>query len=290
MAKLREIRKRIKSVRNTKQITKTMEMVSTAKLKRAMDRVKAAQPYSAEVEALLKSCARAAAGGGVHPLTRSGAEGAPEGVLLLTANRGLCGGFNTNVIKKARVLMEEHRKAGRAVALSVSGKKGLSFCKFQGIAVSHRYTQFEEKPRFSDVRTVAQELAADFAAGRIRSLTLVFTAFRSAGDQKPAAMPVLPVPLTASAAAEPKGLPPLSSPAPAEMLERLVPEWLELMLYRAFVESAACEQAARRLAMKSATDNADEMIKNLSREGNRARQSQITQEIAEIVSGAEAIS
>ena len=286
MAKLREIRKRIKSVRNTKQITKTMEMVSTAKLKRAMDRVKAAQPYAAEVKAMLQSCARAAAGGAVHPLTRAGADGAPEGFLLLTANRGLCGGFNTNVIKKARTLMQ-----GKPVSLSVSGKKGLGFCRFQGIEVTHRYTQFEEKPRFSEIREVARDLASDFLEGRIRSLTLVYTAFKSAGDQRPAALQVLPVPLkAASEAAEPKGLPPLSSPSPKEMLDRLVPEWLELMLYRAFVESAACEQAARRVAMKSATDNADEMIKALSGQGNRARQSQITQEISEIVGGAEAVS
>ncbi len=285
MAKLREIRKRIKSVRNTKQITKTMEMVSTAKLKRAMDRVKAAQPYAVEVEALLRSCARAAAGGASHPLARPGKEGAPEGILLLTANRGLCGGFNTNVIKKARAQME-----GKSVSLSVSGKKGLGFCRFQGIEVHRRYTQFEEKPRFSEIREVARDLASDFTQGRIRSLTLVYTAFRSAGDQRPAALQVLPVPLASVATSEPKGLPPLSSPSPKEMLDRLVPEWLELVLYRAFVESAACEQAARRVAMKSATDNADEMIKALTSQGNRARQSQITQEISEIVGGAEAVS
>lgn len=282
MAKARELRNRIRSVRNTKKITKTMEMVATAKFKRAMDRVIAARPYAAEVEKLLGACAAAAPEAAArHALVRSGSERASEGILLVTANRGLCGAFNTNAIKAARARM------GAGAALSVAGKKGIAFFRFLGVQLSRRYTQFDEKPRFEDVRQVAADFCGDFAAGRIRSLHLVHTAYRSAADQRPVVAQVLPVPVPA--AAEGAGMPPLSSPAPAELFGRLVPLWIELRLYRAFVESAACEQSARRAAMKAATDNADEMIKNLTRDSNRARQSQITQEIAEIVGGAAAV-
>ncbi len=291
MAKVRELRKRIKSVRNTKKITKTMEMVATAKFKRALDRVKAAQPYAAEVTALLASCAAAASReAAAHPLVRAGAEGAPDGVLVLTANRGLCGGFNSNMIKRGRAILEEIRAAGVRPALSVVGKKGIGIFKFEGVPIERRYTRFEDKPGFAEARDVARDFSEDFAAGRIRSLRIVHTSFRSAGEQRPVVVPVLPVPLASFAGSGPRaGMPPLTSPAPGALLARLVPLWLSLQFYRALVESAACEQVARRVAMKAATDNADEMIKSLNRDANRARQSQITQEIAEIVGGAEAI-
>ena len=285
MAKLREIRKRIKSVRNTRQITKTMEMVATAKFKRALDRVKAATPYSTEIENLLKASATAApAAAAAHPLVRAGKEGAPEGVLLFTANRGLCGAFNTNVIKRARAACDS---AQGGFALSVAGKKGITFFRFQGVELARKYTQFDDKPRFAQAQETARDFVADFTEGRIRSLSLVYTSFKSAGEQKPVLVPVLPVPL--GSAAEGTGIPPLTDPAPAVLLERLVPLWLELQFYRALAESTACEQVARRVAMKSATDNADEMVKGLTMEANRSRQAQITQEIAEIVGGAEAI-
>ena len=291
MAKVRELRKRIKSVRNTKKITKTMEMVATAKFKRALDRVKAAKPYAAEVSALLASCATAASlEAAAHPLVRAGAEGAPDGVLIFTANRGLCGGFNSNMIKRGRALLEEVRASLGRSALSVVGKKGIGIFRFEGVPIARRYTQFEDKPGFAEARAVSRDFIEDFRTGRIRSLRLAYTSFRSAGEQKPVVVPVLPVPIDSlPGAGTGKGMPPLTSPAPGGLLERLVPLWLSLQFYRALVESAACEQVARRVAMKAATDNADEMIKSLSRDANRARQSQITQEIAEIVGGTEAI-
>ena len=260
-------------------------MVATAKFKRALDRVKAATPYSTEIENLLKASATAApAAAAAHPLVRAGREGAPEGILLFTANRGLCGAFNTNVIKRAR---SAHDEAKGGCALSVAGKKGIAFFRFQGIELSRRYTQFDDKPRFAQAQEAAREFASDFREGRIRSLSLIYTSFKSAGEQKPVLVHVLPVPL--GAVSEGAGVPPLTDPAPAGLLERLIPLWLELQLYRALVESTACEQVARRVAMKSATDNADEMIKGLTMSANRSRQAQITQEIAEIVGGAESI-
>jgi F-type H+-transporting ATPase subunit gamma len=290
MAKVRELRKRIKSVRNTKKITKTMEMVATAKFKRALDRVKAARPYAAEVSALLASCATAASLEATHPLVRAGMEGAPDGVLVFTANRGLCGGFNSNMIKRGRALLEEVRGSGCRSALSVVGKKGIGIFRFEGVPILRRYTRFDDKPSFAEAREVARDFSEDFRAGKIRSLRLVYTSFKSAGEQKPIVVPVLPVPLAHwDGAGTGKGMPPLTSPEPGALLERLLPLWLSLQCYRALVESAACEQVARRVAMKAATDNADEMIKSLSRDANRARQSQITQEIAEIVGGTEAI-
>lgn len=291
MAKLRELRKRIKSVRSTKKITKTMEMVATAKFKRAMDRVKAAKPYAAEIQTLLKACATAASReAGAHPLVKGGDASAPQGVLVFTANRGLCGGFNGNVLKRVRAVLNELKVAGTPSRLSAIGKKGIGVFRFEKVEVDRKYTHFDDRPSFAQAQALAADFVKDFREGRIRGLTLVYTSFKSAGDQKPVVETALPVPLPVGEGVQAvKGLPPLTSPAPGVLLDRLVPLWLSLQFYRALVESAACEQVARRMAMKAATDNADEMVKGLTREANKARQSQITQEIAEIVGGAEAI-
>jgi F-type H+-transporting ATPase subunit gamma len=261
-----------------------MEMVATSKLKRATDRVYAARPYGQALEEIVRS---------LHdpelasrfPLLRDPAEPKRVAVLLLTANRGLAGAFNVNLIRKARDLLVELRKQGVQAELHVKGKKGIAFFRFQKEPIVQGWTEIGDQPTSEDAEEIIGKLRSRFETGDLDAIWLVSSEFRSALSTPPVAKRLLPI------EAEEGGASPdayLLSPSGGEILRRLLPLYVRNVVYRGMVENAAAEQSARRTAMKAATDSATEMLDDLKRRYNRARQGQITQEIAEIVGGAAA--
>jgi len=311
MAKTRALRRRIRSIESTRQVTRTMEMVSTSKLKRAQDRVVGARPYAralAEVIGELMTPELAER----FPLLRqpaSPAKGGPKraAVLLITSNRGLAGAFNTNLIRMARERVAELERAGYAVDLLVVGKKAISYFKFVRRALALARLDIGDRPTAAHAAELVDPLSASFEAGELASLDVVFAQFKSALTTPPTLLRVLPVEAAGTADGGHGGMGAqghgkAEAPAPRasvanfilkpgadELLGALLPLYVRNLVFRALVETAASEHGARRTAMKSATDNAGEILDILRRTYNRARQGQITQELAEIVGGAEAL-
>ncbi len=285
MAQARDVLRRIKSVRNTRKITRTMELVATSKLKRAMDRMLAARPYGEALDELLRSL-RAPGLEQDHPLLRQPAGTKRAAVLLLTANRGFCGAFNANLIREARTKLDELEASGVETELHIAGKKGITFFRFRGRAIASGTTAIGDEPRPEDAESLIEPLAEAFAAGDLDAVYMVSSTFRSAMSTPPRTRRILPVEPRAGARSVDAFI---VSPPPEKLVGSILPRYLHSVVYGALVENAAGEQGARRAAMKSATDNAGEMIETLTRSYNRARQAQITQEIAEIVGGAAAL-
>jgi F-type H+-transporting ATPase subunit gamma len=285
MAKGRELKGRIKSVENTRKITKTLEMVATSKMKRAQDRVHAARPYAralAEVLADLYSPDLA----GRFPLLRQPAQVKRAAVLLITSNRGLAGAFNSNLIKEARALVARLEGAGVTVDLHVVGRKGVGYFKYVGRALASTRTDIGDKPTTDNAADLVDGLRADFGDGKLDAVHVVYTKFNSVLSTPAVSECLLPVAPPDRGAAQ---LDYLLYPSADEILGQLLPAYVRNAIYRALVESEAAFQSAQRTAMKNATDNASDMINILRRTYNRARQAQITQEIAEIVGGAAAL-
>lgn len=286
MAKVREIRRRIRSVENTRQITRTMEMVATSKLKRASDRVAAARPYAERLTAVIARLMDPELSER-YPLLRRPAAVRRAAVVLLTANRGLAGAFNANLIREARGLLRRLREDGVEVELHVVGKKGISFFRFLREPLATARTDITDRPSADDAASLIDPLVAAFERGELDAVYVVYAQFRSALSTPPAVLRVLPVEPPAEMRGA--GFNYILSPSADEILSRLLPLYVRNSVYRALVETAASEQGARRTAMKNASDNAGEMLDVLRRTYNRARQAQITQEIAEIVGGAAAL-
>jgi len=285
MAKGRELKSRIKSVEGTRKITRTMEMVSTSKLKRAQDRVVAARPYAralADVIADLYSPALAEQ----FPLLRQPASVKRAAVLLITSNRGLAGAFNANLIRQARQLLA--KLAGESVdtELHIVGRKGLGYFRYVGAPIASSRIDIGDRPRAEHAAELVDGLMRDFVSGRLDGVYVVYAKYNSPLSTPPTIDRMLPV-----TPPERKGPARdyLLFPNAQAILTQLLPLYVRNAVYRALVETAAGEQGARRTAMKNATDNAGEMLNVLRRTYNRARQAQITQEIAEIVGGAEAL-
>ena len=285
MAKGRELKGRIKSVENTRKITRTMEMVATSKMKRAQDRVVAARPYAqalAEVISTLYSSDLAER----YPLLRQPASAKRVAVVLLTSNRGLAGAFNANLIKEARALVARLEREGAAVDLHVVGRKGLGYFRYIGRTIASERTDLTDRPTAADAAQLVDGLMNDFVDGRLDAVYVVYARFVSALSTPATSERVLPVtPPDRTGPARDF----LLFPSADAILTELLPSMVRNVVYRALVETAAGEQGARRTAMKNATDNAGEMLNTLRRTFNRARQAQITQEIAEIVGGAAAL-
>ena len=289
MAQTRELKRRIRSVSKTRQITKTMEMVSTSKLKRATDRVYAARPYAEHLRnaigRLLDPSLRER-----FPLLRQPEAVRQVAVILITSNRGLAGAFNANLIREARTLKARLEERGAEVELHVAGRKAVSFLRFRKEPMATMRVDIGDKPTLEDAASLMDPLRARFEAGELDEVHVVYAQFRSALSTPPVAMKVLPV--EADDHEERKGGPIpnfILSPSADDILGRLLPLYVRNSLYRALVETAAAEHGARRTAMKNATDNAGDMLDVLNRTYNRARQAQITQEIAEIIGGAAAL-
>ena len=285
MAGQSDVKRRIKSVENTRQITRTMELVATSKLKKAIDRVRAVAPYSDALASIVGSL-YAPELSEKFPLLRLPEKVERAAVLLLTANRGLAGGFNANLIKEARLLLERFAQEGVETDLHIVGKKGISYFRFRGQAIASTRIDIGDTPSIEDAESVIAGLRDDFAAGRVDAVHIVSSEFISAMSTPPRVTDLLPI----QEGSESRGLDNFILTPKAEiLLERLLPAYLRNATYRALVENVAAEQGARRSAMKSATDNAGDVLDYLTRSYNRARQGQITQAIAEIVGGAAAL-
>lgn len=287
MAKARELKGRIRSVQNTRKITRTMEMVATSKLKRAQDRVAAARPYAEKLGEVIGRLMTPELAEG-YPLLRQPEQVRRAAVIVLTSNRGLAGAFNANLIREGRTLLRSLREKGEEVELHVTGKKGLSFYRFQGEQIASAHTDITDRPTAADAERLVGTTIEDFTAGRLDAVYVVYARFVSALSTPPTTMQLLPV-QTPEGGAGGGELNYLLEPSADEILGRILPLYVRNSVYRALVETAAAEQGARRTAMKNATDNAGEMLETLTRTYNRVRQAAITQEIAEIVGGAAAL-
>ena len=296
MAKARALDKRRKSIKNIRKITRTMELIATARFKKAMDRAMASTAYTKRITQLVADLAQA----GLevkHPLLEKRETVKNAALIILTSNRGLCGGYNSGV---ARVAIERYRElkgSMESLRLIVSGKRGLAACKYRGISVDVAYTQFEDKPSFEQVNEIATQLLEDYITGKIDRLDIAYTKFISSSRQMPVVETLLPLSSLGEApavgAGEAGGSPKESRyeflPSAESILEEVVPTSFKVKLFKCFLDAAVSEQIARMVAMKSATENADKMFKELSMTYNRARQSQITGELLEIMGGAEAL-
>ena len=290
MAKGRQLKGRIRSVQNTRKITKTMELVATSKLKRAQDRVIAARPYAEALREVLADLITAELAER-FPLLRRPAplsKGGPSraALILLTSNRGLAGGFNANLIKEARRRIEQLEADGYTVDLVGVGKKGIGFFKYLGRPLAAERTDIGDRPTAEHAAEIVEPLIRAYAAGELASVDLVQARFISALQTPPATVRILPVEAPAASAVARDYI---LVPNADAILDQLLPLYVRNAVYRGLVETAAAEHGARRTAMKNATDNAGEILELLKRTYNRQRQAQITQEIAEIVGGAAAL-
>jgi len=290
MAQARELRRRIKSVQSTRQITRTMEMVATSKLKRAQDRVVAARPYATALADVIGDLYAPDLAEQFPLLRQPGPEGVRRVALIgVTANRGLCGAFNTNLIRETRRRLADLEGQGAQVDLHLVGRKGAAFFRFTKRAVASQRTDIGERPTADHAQEVIAPLLEQFAAGKLDAVEIVFAKFNSAISTPATTMRILPIaPPAGKAAGAPKA-DYLLKPSAAAILEELLPLYVRNQVYRALVETAAGFYGSQRTAMKNATDNAGDMLDILRRTYNRARQGQITQELAEIVGGAEAL-
>jgi F-type H+-transporting ATPase subunit gamma len=281
------IRKRIKSVTSTKKITRTMEMVATAKLKSAQQRVQSSGPYLENLAELMREIG--ASGVDVskwpHFQVRPGKRTL---LFLITANRGLAGGFNTNLVRLARDTYAAREEAGHQIRLYVAGKKGISALRFRGFELEKTYVEeLSDRPTPGDAEFFLRELATPFLNNEVDEVLVVYPHWESVGRQPPTVLRLFPIAPEEDSGSS--GPPPLFEPSAEEILDRLLPLYGRQLMYSVLAEAVASEQVARRMAMKAATDNASDMVTHLTRQYNRARQAVITKEIAEILGGAEAL-
>lgn len=294
-AQLRVYKRRIKSITATKKITKAMEMIAASRIVKAQRQVQASTPYATE---LTRAVTAVAIGSNTkHPLTTEAENPSRVAVLLVTSDRGLAGGYSSNAIKAADRLTERLRAEGKEVDSYIVGRKGVAYYGFRERPVVESWTGFTDKPSYADAKSVAgpliEAVQKDTAEGGVDELHIVFTEFVSMMTQTPVQNRLLPLSLDEAAKEqESKGeILPLYDfePSAEGVLDALLPRYVESRIYNALLQAAASEHAARRRAMKSATDNAGDLVKSLSRRANAARQAEITQEISEIVGGASAL-
>ncbi|MER7009997.1 F0F1 ATP synthase subunit gamma [Saccharopolyspora sp. NPDC000359] len=304
MAQLRELRNRIRSIKSTRKITKAQELIATSRIMKAQARVEASRPYATEITNVLTALADVSTLD--HPLLTERTNPKRAGVLVVTSDRGFCGGYNANVIKAAEELQSLLREQGKDPVLYVVGRKGEAYYRFRQRKIEASWTGFSDRPEYTDAAEIGETLVKAFLAGAddylddggadgklgVDELHLVHTEFVSMLTQRPAVRRIAPLEVEYSEEPAQKALKSAYEfePDAETLFAALLPKYIKTRLYAGLLDSAAAEHAARRTAMKSATDNADELIRNLSREANQARQAQITQEISEIVGGVEALS
>jgi F-type H+-transporting ATPase subunit gamma len=292
-AQLREYRRRIKSVQSTKKITKAMELIAASRIVKAQQRIQAARPYAEAITGVVSAVA-SQSGNVEHALTTSRDNPSRAAVLLVTSDRGLAGGYSANVLRAGEALNGLLREEGKEPVPFLVGRKALSYYRFRGRDVSRNWTGFSEQPSYDDAKAVADELIEEFTKGGdnegVDEIHIVYTEFHSVATQKATAKRMLPLVVEYTDEPPPEQQAQYEFEPGAEgVLNALLPRYIEARVYSAMLEAAASEQAARQRAMKSASDNADELIKSLTRDANSARQAEITQEIMEIVGGAEAL-
>jgi F-type H+-transporting ATPase subunit gamma len=295
LATVQDIKRRLRSVRNTRKITKAMELVAAAKLRRAEARIEALRPYAERMRELMIGTARATPARGFPLLEERETVGAVA-ILPLTGDRGLAGAFNAQIIRRALALEREARSAGQDVKWVVAGKKGRSTLRFRRYEVEQAWVDFTDRPTYADAVAIARKLAEMFVEREVDRVVLVYNHYVSPLTQTVSVEDVLPIPRSALEEDELKSAYEIAlegdfiyEPEPEEILERLLPTYLETSVYRALLESAASEHGARMTAMRNASKNAGELIDTLTLDMNRARQAEITQEILEVVAGADAL-
>jgi F-type H+-transporting ATPase subunit gamma len=291
MASTRELVKRRKAIRNIRKITRTMELIATAQFKKALDRATQAEAYTRKITELAADLS-SNAGEVKHPLLQSHAEVKNSVLLVLCSNRGLCGGYNAAVLREANIRIREVRAEGCTLHLEASGKRAVVYYRFQKIPTEQTYTKFDDKPRFGDVEELANRYIAGYVAGKIDRVDVAYTKFVSASRQQAMVETLLPLSAEPRAGAAPGAGPKVEYeflPDAAGILQDILPESFKVRLFKCFLDAAVSEQIGRRVAMKAATDNADDIIKALSQQYNRARQSKITTELSEIIGGSAAL-
>jgi F-type H+-transporting ATPase subunit gamma len=306
MAKARAIVKRRKSVQNIRKITRTMELIATARFKKALDRATEAEAYTRKIAELVADLGATALEVS-HPLLETRETIGRSLLLVLTSNRGLAGGYNGNVLRVATRSLDDRTSEGVPTTLEIAGKRGIAFFRFRGVAADATYYQFEDRPQFDEVEVLADRYIGMFIRGEIDRLDVAYTRFVTSARQQAVVETLLPM----SAAQVGQAGPPVreakvadaESAAPAtgervpyeflpdarSILEEIVPVSFKVRLFKCFLDAAVSEQIARMVAMRGATENADEMVKSLTMLYNRARQAQITRELAEIIGGAAAL-
>ena len=306
MAKARAIVLRRKAVQNIRKITRTMELIATARFKKALDRATEAEAYTRKIAELVADLGSTALEVS-HPLLEKREPVKRSLLLVLTSNRGLAGGYNGNVVRVATRTYFDHQTDGIGTVLEVAGKRGINYLRFRGIPMDVTYTHYEDRPQYDDVEKLAERYIGLYVRGEIDQLDVAYTQFINSARQQAVIQTLLPM-TTASvgqtaasvrqsvknasaavAPAESERVPYEFLPNPRSILEEIVPVSFKARLFKCFLDAAVSEQIARMVAMRGATENADDMIKLLTRQYNRARQSQITRELSEIIGGAAAL-
>jgi F-type H+-transporting ATPase subunit gamma len=284
----RVLRRRIRSINQTKKITGAMELIAASRIVRAQQRVAAARPYSESITAVIHNLAVGGAGSD-HALLRQIEEIRTVAYVVVTADRGLCGAYNNNVQRAAERGMRRQQAEGRQTKLYVVGRKGYNYFRFRGWPIEARFLGVTDRPTYEQAREIGEVVAGAFDAGEVDTVEVVYTQFLSAGSQRVVTRRFMPLDTEALTAQEGAGPVYEFEPGPGQILDRLLPRYVEARLFAALLEASASQHAAQQRAMKAATDNAEDLIVSLSRVMNRARQDAITTEIMEIVGGAEAL-
>lgn len=290
MAKTRALVKRRKAIRNIRKITRTMELIATARYKKAYDRAFQAEAYTEKIAELAADLS-ARATDIRHPLLEKHESIKNSLLLVLSSNRGLCGGYNAGIFREAAGAIHKVKEQGATLHLELSGKRAITYYRYQGVVPEKTYTQFEDKPRFEEVEELADRYIAGYTSGALDQVQVCYMKFLNAARQVPVVETLLPLeaPKAAEAGETKSKVDYEYLPNPKDILEEILPVAFKVRLFKAFLDAAVSEQIARRVAMKAATENAGDMIKSLSRQYNRARQAQITKEIAEVIGGVEAL-
>jgi F-type H+-transporting ATPase subunit gamma len=296
MAKTRELVGRRKAIRNIRKITRTMELIATARFKKALDRAQEAEAYTRKIAELASDLA--SAGGEInHPLLAVHDKVEKSLLLVIASNRGLCGGYNAGILREANNRLRSNREQGVNTRLELSGKRAIAYFRFQRVPADATYIQFEDKPRFDEVEELANQFLDLFTSGSIQRLDVAYMRFLSPARQNPVVETLLPLSKPSGDSGKSQKAEKASErvveyqyiPDAKEILGQILPASFKQRLFKCFLDAAVSEQIARRVTMKAATENADSMIKLISRQYNRARQAQITKEIAEVIGGAAAL-
>jgi F-type H+-transporting ATPase subunit gamma len=296
VASVQDLGRRIRSIRNTRKVTRAMELVAGARLRRAQERIETMRPFADRMTELMVGTARASTSVRGLPLLQRREEERAVGIVVLTGDRGLAGGFNAQVIRHALALHRGLRAEGKEVRWFASGRKGASTLRFRRFEVTGSWIGFSERPEYADAQAIAHRIAEAYAGEEVDRVVLVYNRFVSPIVQRVTETDILPIPLEVLERSEEdeheRALRGdfIYEPEPEQILERLLPVYVETELYRALLESAASEQGARMTAMRNATKSAGELVDDLTLAMNRARQAEITQEILEVVAGADALS
>jgi F-type H+-transporting ATPase subunit gamma len=285
---LRALRRRIRSVKSTQKITRAMELIAASRITKARNAVEAARPYAEMVTRVIRDLSTE----GIvreHPLLAPHEELRRVGVVVITSDRGLAGAYNTNILRRAERLANEEREAGREVAMFAVGRKAELYFRYRGVPLERLWTGMSDQPTYANAVEIGEAVTGAYTAGEVDRVWMAYTDFRSALSQVASVAKLLPVDARAFEGGQ--AFPPqyIFEPEPGVILDTLIPRYLEHRIYAGLLESAASEHASRQRAMKAATDNAGEIIEDLTREANQARQAAITTEISEIVGGAEAL-